>query len=71
MMTSADSRAASVSKKAVRMEALGMSTSEARYEPYTIMPEPVMDKEKNACPMAITQVLGSARYSQRGTNRNR
>ena len=53
------------------MEALGMSTSEARYEPYTIMPEPVMDKEKNACPMAITQVLGSARYSQRGTNRNR
>ena len=56
MMASPESRAASVSNRAVRMEAPGISTLLSRYAPYTIMPEPVIDSEKKACPMAITQV---------------
>ena len=70
MMASPESRAASVSNRAVRMEAPGISTLLSRYAPYTIMPEPVIDSEKKACPMAITQVSTRSSASHFGTNRN-
>ena len=35
------------------------------------MPEPVMDREKNACPMAMTQVSALRRYSHLGMKRKR
>ena len=35
------------------------------------MPDPVMDSEKNACPMAMTQVSVFNRYSHLGINKNR
>ena len=34
-----------------------------------IMPEPVMDREKNACPMAMTHVIGSSSFSHWGISR--
>ena len=34
-----------------------------------IIPDPVIDREKNACPMAITHVSGLSRSSQRGISR--
>ena len=34
-----------------------------------IMPEPVMDSEKNACPIAMIHVRGLNRYSHCGTSR--
>ena len=34
------------------------------------MPLPVTDREKNACPMAQIQIIGSLRASQRGVNMN-
>ena len=34
------------------------------------MPLPVTDREKNACPIAQIQTMGSRRISQRGVNMN-
>ena len=34
------------------------------------MPLPVTDREKNACPMAQIQIMGSASISHRGVNMN-
>ena len=70
MMASAAIMAATVSKKAVRMDAFGMSSDLDRYVPYTIIPDPVMDNEKNAWPMAMTQVSTLSKSLQSGVNRN-
>lgn len=35
------------------------------------MPLPVTESEKNACPMAQIQIMGSVRASHRGVNINR
>ena len=48
IMASAASIAAIVSNIAVRTDAFGISSSFDKYVPYTIIPEPVMESEKNA-----------------------
>ena len=70
IMARAASMAAMVSNTAVLTDALGMSSLLERYVPYTIIPEPVMDREKKACPMAMTHVSISSSLLQSGTNRN-
>ena len=71
MMTNAATTAAMVSKMAVWRATPTTSSSLERYAPYTIMPLPVTDSEKNACPIAQIQIIGSVRASQRGVNMKR
>ena len=68
MITSAATTAAMVSNKAVCWATSTTSSFLERYAPYTIMPLPVTESEKNACPMAQIQIMGSASISQRGWN---
>ena len=70
IMASAASIAAIVSNTAVCTLAFGISTSSFKYAPYTIIPEPVMDKEKKACPMAMIHVSLLSKHSHLGTNKN-
>ena len=71
MMTSAATTAAIVSNSAVCCATPTMSSSFERYAPYTIMPLPVTEREKNACPIAQIQIIGSLSASQRGVNMKR
>ena len=41
----------------------------SKYAPQTIIPLPVIEREKKACPIAFTQVSTLNRYDQSGTNK--
>ena len=60
IITKAASKAANVSKKATFLAELGISSFLLKYDPQITDPFPATESEKNACPKAKIQTLGSA-----------